>query len=1444
MTLKGLTRLAFIATLLILTQGIAYAAIPIPDGFDYPIGIPNGDGFQITGWTFLEDEYDDGTLFHPGEDWNFGSGDDDLGLPVHAIANGHVVASDNYGCGWGNIIVIEHKENSSGNSETVWSQYAHLQTRLVSNEEYVHRGQQIGTIGTAYYRPIRDGPCNEQFSPHLHFEIRRNNLAADAWVIGQNEAQILVNYFNPSVFIDTHRPQITPLIGDWDNNDIDTDGTFDPHTLNFLLDNGVNQPFSELGDFPIVGDWNRDGTDTIGVYRPRTAQFFLDNNNDGRADCGTYLNCDPDNPFFNFGDIGDYPLVGDWDGDGTDTIGVYRFETAQFFLDNDNDGDADDSFNYGDSNKNDFPIIGDWDNNRIDDVGVFRRLDEDPENPECDHQRNAVFYLRGVTEGCNGILFGNNEHIPITGKPNTDGLTRIGVYIPSTEEFAYRSEPVVPSIPPGNPNNPPNIPSTPVGPISGVTNSIFQYSYTTSSTDIDGDVIKYLFDWGDGTTIETTHYPSGSIVSGSHIWTNPGLYQVKVKAIDGSGLGSGWSETLSVWIITSDNVGGPDNFGYTFKDSNSIGGPNYDWIEISETGTEVLPNSDDSVTESIDLGFFFNFYGTDYSQLAIANNGLLFSAGTTWQYVNDPITQSPGVHGFIAPFWDDIVTYNPTGTIYYETRGTTPNRIFIVEWYDNQHYGSSDNGITFEAILYEGSNNIKFQYNDVDFGNVYNAVGGDNPPYANGGSATVGIEGPTGDDGLQYSFNEQAINPSLAILFKYPQFTGTNMYLSKQAPASKGHGSTMTYNLYYHNFGDTAAQDVVLEDTLPQEVEFISASDGGTYNSGTGKVTWNIGTIAPLGHNYRSVNVRISDSVVVGTVIQNNARIDTSTIEVRYDDNDANAQTRVTGSTLPPDVSVEPNYGGTGAPSVGLHRPITFSYNNPTAIGVDINIQFSDGSTESGIMAGGAPEWTYTTTFSRTGSTIVTYSIQRGSASYSTGYDVRNSDGDFITANDIETYIENNYPTSPMLDETNIGSSFINAGSTNGIDPAFLVATAELEGRFGTEGWALSHPEAHNTFGWGVPSESTPVNSINSADSWGDMVDRVAERIVNGPYYFNAGLYTVEQIRNVYAGDPNPQSIVNLMDQLYAFSQNVPSTVSFNIYIDPAGYIYDVDTGDRIEGATVWLQWSDGEGGWVNVPTNYFPNAIMQPDTNPLITEVDGMYQWDVLAGSYRVHVEATGYYPADSIVVSIPPPVFDLHVGLTRIPSPNQPPVADASGPYTGTEGQPIIFNCSASYDPDLGDSIVSYEWDFDNDGITDATGMETTWTWNDDYAGDVNLTVTDNHGENNTDTTDVIVLDITPPSSISNLSNIAGTTWITWNWTNPIDSDFNHTEIYLNGVLQTQTTNESFSANGLDPGAGYTLLTCTVDTSGNMGIWFGLSSTTSKPVNAVGSCRSCKNS
>jgi hypothetical protein len=91
-------------------------------------------------------------------------------------------------------------------------------------------------------------------------------------------------------------------------------------------------------------------------------------------------------------------------------------------------------------------------------------------------------------------------------------------------------------------------------------------------------------------------------------------------------------------------------------------------------------------------------------------------------------------------------------------------------------------------------------------------------------------------------------------------------------------------------------------------------------------------------------------------------------------------------------------------------------------------------------------------------------------------------------------------------------------------------------------------------------------------------------------------------------------------------------------------------------------------------------------------------------------------------------------------------PPVADASGPYTGTEGSPITLSGSGTYDPE--GRAISYEWDLDNDGIyDDATGVAPAYTWNDDYADYISLRVTDDNGATSTATTTVTVNN-TPPT------------------------------------------------------------------------------------------------
>jgi hypothetical protein len=158
--------------------------------------------------------------------------------------------------------------------------------------------------------------------------------------------------------------------------------------------------YGDPGDTPVRGDWDGNGTDTIGIYR--NAQFFLRNSNSsGIADLA-----------FPYGEPGDIPLVGDWDGNGTETIGVYRNGT--FYLRNSNTpGNADLVFRYGDAG--DIPLVGDWDGNGTDTVGVYR---------------DGMFFLRNSNSPGNGDIatsFGDLGDLPIVGDWNGDGIDTVGV---------------------------------------------------------------------------------------------------------------------------------------------------------------------------------------------------------------------------------------------------------------------------------------------------------------------------------------------------------------------------------------------------------------------------------------------------------------------------------------------------------------------------------------------------------------------------------------------------------------------------------------------------------------------------------------------------------------------------------------------------------------------------------------------------------------------------------------------------------------------------------------------------------------------------------------------------------------------------------------------------------------------------------------------------------
>ena len=124
--------------------------------------------------------------------------------------------------------------------------------------------------------------------------------------------------------------------------------------------------YGNPGDVPMLGDWDCDGVDTPGLYRQSDGYVYLRNSNtEGVADVR-----------FFFGDPGDVPLAGDFDGDGCDTVSIYRPSESRVFVinklgsDDGGLGAAESDYLFG--NPGDKPFVGDFDGDGEDTVGLHR----------------------------------------------------------------------------------------------------------------------------------------------------------------------------------------------------------------------------------------------------------------------------------------------------------------------------------------------------------------------------------------------------------------------------------------------------------------------------------------------------------------------------------------------------------------------------------------------------------------------------------------------------------------------------------------------------------------------------------------------------------------------------------------------------------------------------------------------------------------------------------------------------------------------------------------------------------------------------------------------------------------------------------------------------------------------------------------------------------------
>jgi subtilisin family serine protease len=107
-------------------------------------------------------------------------------------------------------------------------------------------------------------------------------------------------------------------------------------------------------------------------------------------------------------------------------------------------------------------------------------------------------------------------------------------------------------------NKQPEIPDTPQGDTSGKIRR--EYTFTSSSTDPDGNELWYFWDWGDGNYSDWLGpYDSGVICEASYTWQQEANFSIRVKVKDGVGGESYWSDPLVFSTPKNKQINNPLN---------------------------------------------------------------------------------------------------------------------------------------------------------------------------------------------------------------------------------------------------------------------------------------------------------------------------------------------------------------------------------------------------------------------------------------------------------------------------------------------------------------------------------------------------------------------------------------------------------------------------------------------------------------------------------------------------------------------------------------------------------------------------------------------------------------------------------------------------------------------------------------------------------------------
>ena len=190
----------------------------------------------------------------------------------------------------------------------------------------------------------------------------------------------------------------------------------------------------------------------------------------------------------------------------------------------------------------------------------------------------------------------------------------------------------------------------------------------------------------------------------------------------------------------------------------------FNWQTIDGTNLNL---SDDS-TASVASDFPVTLGAASFSSVYVDSNGKVNFSFPETDYANVSLPNPYAGYSFmVAPWWDDLnPIQNTAQNVFSAVTGAAPQRQLVIEWRNvSRASGCTDPtaNVTFQAVFFEGSSDVLFNYAHTAFGGPPACAAGDN-----GAQATVGIQ-IVDPSAAQFSFDTPSLTDNMSIRFSLVQ---------------------------------------------------------------------------------------------------------------------------------------------------------------------------------------------------------------------------------------------------------------------------------------------------------------------------------------------------------------------------------------------------------------------------------------------------------------------------------------------------------------------------------------------------------------------------------------------------------------------------------------------------------------------------------------------------